>query len=69
MTDEKGCEMRTRDKQRIYRRFFAGENCLDIGWTLKDRGHKYDEIDRITDVEDIIREGHEKGWDSGKKEA
>jgi hypothetical protein len=41
--------MRTRDKQRIYRRFFK-------------------EVRLHTTVENIIREGHAKGQDSGKQE-
>lgn len=60
--------MRTRDKQRIYKRFFDGWTISQLAWTMPTKRGGYPQSQREQDVENIIREGHAKGWDSGKRE-
>lgn len=59
--------MRTRERQRIYRLFFAGWNIAQLAWLLPTKRKGYPQAQREQDVEAIIREGHAKGWDSGKR--
>jgi hypothetical protein len=51
--------MRTRNKQRIYRLFMTGASVKNLCF----RYRTWIEI-----IESIIREGHVKGWDSGKRD-
>jgi len=55
--------MRTRDKQRIFRRFMAGKSVEPL--TVSSRGKWTAFHDVIVLIESIIREGVTKGWPTG----
>ena len=57
--------MRTRERQRIYRRFMRGESVTRLAGAYIDRDGVYN--GNPLQIESIIREGTAKGWDSGKR--
>jgi hypothetical protein len=60
--------MRTRDKQRIFRRFMRGESvaslALDMPYRVNGEGYYYEQ-----DVEAILREGLDGAFDLPMKQA
>jgi hypothetical protein len=59
--------MRTRDKQKIYRRFMAGESAALIAHSKGAGVGTHHPL--VWQVENILREGHAKGWNCRKRVA
>jgi hypothetical protein len=58
--------MRLRDRQRVFVRFAAGWDVIQLAWTLETKPGGFVQEARVVCVEAIIREGVNAGWNAKK---